>query len=287
LGTHRNGYVIAAAVVIALTTARLTGVLVQRGFGVIPTIVVTMAFVASPPVLQMISVDLECTLGLALVALGLDGIASFVGSRSTEAGFRAGLAFGLAVMIEPDAWPYVLAIGLGAPLIARRAGHRGASSGMATIAVLIFPAVAAITFWWYLAWWFSRLTFGGIEHHVHMWFITGAGPAAATASGILLHALASAPLFVAAAAIKTVTDPWRLAAPAIAIAGMWLAQWFGVATPSGQAYGLLMFLYIINLAAMSPNRRRKQLIVAVAVLQIALVWWISVYSGMFSLWLRT
>jgi hypothetical protein len=229
--------------------------------------------VLTPPLYYLAANDLEALLGIALLVIALDGVASFVEDRSTEAGFRAGLALGVAVMVDPGAWLYALTLGAVAPFIAGRAGQLGRGANRATVAVLLFPAVAAVAFWLYVSWWFSADPLGGMENAASAgWFVGGVGSSAASAAVSILLGIVSVPLFWVAAGFRVARDPASLIAPGIAVVGLFLSLWFGLRQSSGQTYVLLTALYVLLLAVRRPTGARRGLIVGVAVVQVALLW---------------
>jgi hypothetical protein len=258
---------------ISAAIQRLAGVLVRRGFGLWATTAVLGTLVLTPPLYYLAANDLEALLGIALLVIALDGVASFVEDRSTEAGFRAGLALGVAVMVDPGAWLYALTLGAVAPFIAGRAGQLGRGANRATVAVLLFPAVAAVAFWLYVSWWFSADPLGGMENAASAgWFVGGVGSSAASAAVSILLGIVSVPLFWVAAGFRVARDPASLIAPGIAVVGLFLSLWFGLRQSSGQTYVLLTALYVLLLAVRRPTGARRGLIVGVAVVQVALLW---------------
>ncbi|GAA4628128.1 hypothetical protein [Cellulomonas oligotrophica] len=287
LGQSGLGYVLVAAAVVAFSLQGLASTMVREGFGGWATSAVIATVMLAPPTTYLVATDLQSVLGLALLVTALAGIASFVERGSTEAGFRAGLALGVAVMVDPAAWPYALTLGLVAPFFARHAGRRGPSAQLATVAVLLFPPAAAMGFWWYLSWWFSPTQFGGLLEAGATWFPGGVGPAAQAATGAVLLGIAASPLFLVAAWARAVREPWSLIAPAIAVVGLWTSLWLGVRQPGGQTYLLLVVLYVTLLAVRRPTGRRQVVIVVTAAVQLVLVWWVSLTAGTpLTSWLR-
>lgn len=258
-----------AAVVLGFVLQRLAGVLARRGVGLWGTAAVLGTLVLTPPLYYLAASDLQSLLGLALVVVALDGIASFVEEQNTEAGFRAGISLGVAVMVDPGAWFYAIVLGALAPFFASRAGQRGRASNRATIAVLIFPAVGAIAFWLYASWWFSSDAWGGLESTASQgWFPIGAAAAAA----LIAQGMLAVPLFLVAFGFRLVRDRWSLIAPVIAIAGLYLSLWAGLRQAGGQTYVLLTALYVLLLVARRPSRTRRRVILVTALVQIALGW---------------
>lgn len=269
-----------AAAVIGFTLQRLCAVLVREGFGPWATAAVLGILVLTPPLYYLAANDLASLLGIALVVVALDGIAQFVEQRSTEAGFRAGLALGVAVMLDPGAWLYALTLGAVAPFFVRRAGRSGPGAQTATVAVLVFPAVAAVVFWLYVSWWFSADPLGGMEHAAAGgWFPGGVGESATTAARAMALMLLSAPLVLIGFTIRAVRDPWSLIAPGIALAGLYLSLWFGLREAAGQSYVVLTALYVLLIAPRAPSGRRQVLIVVAAVVQLAVGWVVVLTSG--------
>jgi hypothetical protein len=275
-----------AAVVLGFVLQRLAGVLARRGVGLWGTAAVLGTLVLTPPLYYLAASDLQSLLGLALVVIALDGIASFVEERNTESGFRAGLALGVAVMVDPGAWFYAIVLGVLAPFFARRAGRLGRGANRATIAVLMFPAIGAVAFWLYASWWFSADPWGGLEASAtNGWFPISA----ATAAELIAQGMLAVPLFVVAFGFRLVRDRWSLIAPLIAIAGLYLSLWSGLRQAGGQTYVLLTAMYVLLLVAREPGRRRRRVILWTAVAQIAVGWAVLLLlaDSPIYLWLRT
>ncbi|TKR22985.1 hypothetical protein FA014_13555 [Cellulomonas hominis] len=269
-----------AAVVLGFTLQRLAAVLVREGAGPWATAAVLGTLVLTPPLYYLAANDLVSLLGLALLVLALDGIAAFVEQRSTEAGFRAGIALGVAVMLDPGAWLYALTLAAVAPFFARRAGRSGRRANEATVAVLLFPAAAALGFWLYASWWFSADPLGGMEAATPAgWLPGGAGPAAVDALRQIALALLAAPLVLVASTVRAVRDPWSLIAPGIAVVGLYLSLWLGLREAAGQTWIVLTALYVLLLAPRAPGPRRRALIVVAALVQVAIGWLVVLTSG--------
>jgi len=269
-----------AAAVLGFTLQRLAAVLVREGLGPWATAAVVGTLVLTPPLYYLASNDLVSLLGVALLVLALDGIAAFVEQRSTEAGFRAGLALGVAVMLDPGAWLYALTLAAVAPFFARRAGRSGRRANEATVAVLLFPAVAAVGFWLYASWWFSADPLGGMEAATPAgWLPGGAGASAAEALRQIALALLAAPLVLVASTVRAVRDPWSLIAPGIALVGLYLSLWLGLREAAGQTWIVLTALYVLLLAPRNPRPRRRVAIVVAAVAQVAIGWLVVLTSG--------
>ncbi|HEY0186175.1 MAG TPA: hypothetical protein VGC67_01675 [Cellulomonas sp.] len=269
-----------AAAVIGFTLQRLAGVLVRRGFGLWPTSAVIGTLLLTTPLYYLAANDLQALLGIALLVIALDGIASFVEDRSTEAGFRAGLALGVAVMVDPGSWLYALTLAAVAPFFARHAGRSGRGANPATIAVLLFPAAAAVAFWLYVSWWFSSDPLGGMENATwDGWFVGGVSASAVTAARSIGLGFLSVPLFWVAAGFRARRDPWSLIAPGIAVVGLFLSLWFGLRESSGQTYVVLTTLYVLLLATRHPSRRRRVIIIVAGLLQTAVSWALVLSTG--------
>lgn len=286
LGQHQLLYVVVGAVVVARSGQRLIGVLHREGHGTWPMAAVLLAAVAAPPTLYLVSQDLESVLSIALVGVALDGIGSFVERGSTEAGFRAGLALGLAVMVDPTAWVFAAMLAAVATFFTRRAGHSGRSAHVATVAVLLFPAVAAIAFWLYLGRWFDPDPWPTPGQLAAQLFPSGPAAAARTATGDLLLGLAVSPLTLVAVGFRVVRDRWSLIAPAFAVVGLWGSLFLGLRTSGGHVYLLMLVLYVTLLAVRRPTPARKVVITVSALVQLALVWWVSLtFEGPVREWL--
>lgn len=269
-----------ASAVLGFTLQRLAAVLVREGLGAGATAAVLAVLVLTPPLHYVAANDLVSLLGLALLVLALDGIAAFVEQQSTEAGFRAGIALGVAVMVDPGAWLYALTLAAFAPFFAGRAGRSGRRANRATVAVLLFPALAAVGFWLYASWWFSADPLGGMQAATPGgWFPGGASASAVSAAQQIALALLAAPLVLVAATVRAVRDAWSLIAPGIALVGLYLSLWLGLREAAGQTWVVLTALYVLLLAPRDPSPRRRLVVVAAAVAQLAIGWLVVLTSG--------
>lgn len=284
LGMH-----LVAAVVIGFSLQRLAGILVGHGVGGPATVAVMATLVLTPPLHYLAVHDLQAVLGLVLVVLALQGIDGFVVRRSTESGFRAGIALGVAVMVDSGAWLYALTLAAVAPFLATRGGEAAPGRNRATVGVLAFPAAAALVFWLYICWWFSGDRSGGLlAAPVDGWFPGGVGASGRHALLQLGEAVLAVPLFVTALGFRLVRNRWSLVAPAVAIVGLFLSLWLGLRQASGQGYVSLTALYVLLMVVRQPSRRRRQLITAVALLQIGIIWTILlVTTNPIGTWLRS
>lgn len=289
LGGNLLAMNLVAAAVIGLTLQRLSAVLVREGFGPWAVGAVLSVLVLTPPLYFLAANDLASLLGVALLVLALDGIASFVERQSTEAGFRAGLALGVAVMVDPGAWLYALTLAAVAPFFVRRAGRSGRGAHTATVAVLLFPAVAAVLFWLYVSWWFSADPLGGMaDAAAGGWFPGGVAESATAAGRAMALTILGAPLVLIGFTIRAVREPWSLIAPGIALVGLYLSLWFGLRAPVGQSYVVLTALYVLLIAPRAPSRRRQVLIVVAAAVQLVIGWLVVLTSGgTLGDWVRT
>lgn len=275
LGSSSIAYAVVAALVVAGSAQRLTGVLVRGRFGRWASAAVALALLAAPPTLYLVTNDLQSILGVALVAVALHGIGSFVLNGSTEAGFRAGLAMGVAVVVDPAAWLYALVLAAAAPFFARRAGRQGPMSHVATVAVLVFPAAAAMGFWAYLTWWFVPDPGESLRAIFFSGFDNGAGVSPTESALMVLLGLAASPLALIAAYSRSIRDPWTLIAPAIGLTGLWASLWLGLREVGGQTYLMLLVLYITLLAERAPRRTERAVITVAAIAQLGIIWWLS------------
>ncbi|GIG34992.1 hypothetical protein [Cellulomonas pakistanensis] len=167
-----------------------------------------------------------------------------------------------------------------APFFARRAGRSGRRAHEATVAVLLFPALAAVGFWLYASWWFSADPLGGMQAATpDGWLPGGAGASAAAALRQIALALLAAPLVLVASTVRAVRDPWSLIAPGIALVGLYLSLWLGLREAAGQTWIVLTALYVLLLAPRDPSPRRRVVIVVAAAAQLAIGWLVVLTSG--------
>lgn len=275
-----TAFLVVASVVIGLTMQRCMGVLRRRKFSWPTTVLVLATVVLSPQLYFLATRDLQSILGLALLLLALDSLEVFVVRRATEQGFWAGIALGVAVMVDPSMWVYALIVAAVGPLIADRSGHLGQGAHTATALVLAFPAAAALSFWIFVSWWFTSDPLAVLRGFANPWFPGGVGASAKAAGVVFVLALLMSPLFVIAVLVRIRLGQHRvLIAPAIALLGLFLSLWLGVRSPGGHSYLVMVILYVVMLSPFRPTSKRQSLIRAAAMLQLLLAWLAPLLRG--------
>lgn len=303
LGGSTLALSIAAAVLLGFALQRLTGVLIRRGFGTIASFSVMATLVLTPALPYLATNDFQSLLGLVLVLAALDSIALFVERRSTESGFLAGIALALAVMVEPGAWAFVPMLAAIAPFIARESRPRDArgvplpaqggggsmSSNLATMLILLFPAVSAIVFWLYISLWLSADPFGGLaQAPVNGWFPGGVAAAGKDAMVSLLLGFVSAPLFLYGVILRVRREPLSLLAPLVAMVGYAASLWLGLREAAGESYLIPVIFYILLLSGNRPSQRQRIVVMGISAVQIVLVWAIAwSISPAIMMWVRS
>ncbi|AGZ38810.1 hypothetical protein [Actinoplanes friuliensis] len=203
--------------------------------------------------------DLATFAGLAALIFAVAGLLEFTGLGDTGGGFRAGLALGIGVACDLNVAVYAVAIGVAAPLIARRRYQGIPYATQAAMLVLIFPACAALTGWAYLEWRFS----GGAFHAVHL---VGGGTDGLTAT---LLAIATSPVFLLSAVILLRQNAAAAVALAIPVLSLMISTGLGLTNGGGTDHIVLALIGAFTIAA-NPSLTVIRLYALAVVIQVGL-----------------
>lgn len=129
--------------------------LVQRDLQPWLIVVMAAAVLAVPSMWFGILDQTGVVASLAFFAIAARGYVEFIFRHDTEGGYVAGLFLGLAVLADPIALFYTLAMAAGASSLAHYRFAIERYAAQATAAVLCFPAVLAAASWMYLEWRFQ------------------------------------------------------------------------------------------------------------------------------------
>lgn len=235
------------------------------------TVALVLLALGGTPVFWFVATeDLSGFVGLALFAIALGGLLEFLLGGRTTGGFVAGIALALAVLSDPSALLYVASVFAAAPLLLRgRALHPGARRS--AIAVIVFPALAAIAGWAFFEWRFT-----GAPFHV-----SAAAPGMLRFPGGVLAPLSSAlervgvvlgesPLFLLAGGLLVKRRPLAALAYLLVPLDLVAMLWLGLRTPISQGFVLMGLTAVLSLPR-RPSRRVALAVALAAVVQIA-VW---------------
>jgi hypothetical protein len=139
----RLGLSLLGAAIVGIFLQKMLEIMVQRRFPFVVGIVLLFALAANPLFAYTATENLPALMGLAFFGLGIADVARFNSWGSTQAGFRAGLMFLLAVLSDPSALLYVGAAAASVPFLRlRREGQPGVRG--ANLLVVVYPTVAAL-----------------------------------------------------------------------------------------------------------------------------------------------
>jgi hypothetical protein len=218
---------VCAGILVQLTIERL--VLRSVPLRVAPLLVAGVVF--TPVFWYGATQDFGAILTLTLLSVALTRLLDFVVNRSTESGFVAGLAFGAATMCSPAVPVFALAGGLATVLVSAETGRaREFARTRAAVAVIVFPAAAALAGWMFLQWRFTGSWVASFAHQSPGIFTFGGGAAAALARAVSLtaHDLVLAPVLVITAAFVLRRRPLGSLACVLPVACVIADRWLGV-----------------------------------------------------------
>jgi hypothetical protein len=219
--------------------------------------------------------DSDGMMGLALLVIALDGFERFAMEAETIGGFVTGLALGAAVLCDPSAIVYAIALAAAAPLAAaaRYRGEPGVTA--ATVLVFGFPAAAALTSWAYIEWRFTGGAFHTLGVDRDLLSFDGGLWASLRRewrqrNRILLHT----PLFVSVGIVMALRRPLSMvAAYVLPLFLLLMARLVGLAYP--QMLGVVLLATVAAMTVPERLGQGDQVLIAVgAVVQftVCLVW---------------
>jgi len=136
------GLSVVGALVAGYFLQKVREALVQKGFRGTTTTLLLAGLAANPLFAYTALENLPSFLALVLFGLGLLDAMRFMAWGNTEAGFRAGILFLMAVLSAPEAFVYVLIAGGTAAILKVRRDQPGVR--MSNLVVLVFPTAAAV-----------------------------------------------------------------------------------------------------------------------------------------------
>jgi hypothetical protein len=264
---------------LAVLGALCTGILVQLTaerllLRSIPpaTAALLTASVAVMPVFWFVATtDLSTFLTLCFLSVALTGLLDFTFNHSTDSGFIAGIAFGLATMCDLAALSYAIAGGLAAFIVPPSARDtREFARRRAAATVVLFPSVAAMLGWIFLEWrftgnWTRSFT---IADPTLLVFDHGVWGAFRSALGSTVHDLAFTPLLVVAATLLLTRRPSASLAVAAMVGCVLVDSWLGLGIGGASTVLLLAAVSLVVLPE-RPSPHERLLVWSAAILQVA------------------
>jgi hypothetical protein len=288
------GGVLVLAIVSCLFSGTVLAVLARRANLMRLPVLLPLALV--PAMWYSASELLPEVVALTFLAVALQGFIRFSADGDVHSGFVAGLALLVAYAADPAALLFAGIMCLFVPLIGavrlrRRGEPRQTSIGV--VAVIAFPCVAAVAVWSFLLWKFTGNWPGSLAYapnaHVlafpdgvlgGLWHAVTAG----------LTDLAHSVLYLCVAALVTI----RRRAPAyglgllLPVLFLILALWLGFDYGPVTAYFMftLLAVTVITHNPTMDDPRLRLVLLAVALIQFALVFVWPLTSPGFELWLH-
>lgn len=255
-----------------------------------PAVTLFLVGTAGTPVFWFLATqDLTGFLSLIFLSVALTGLLDFVYHRATQSGSIAGLTFGLAALCSLAGAAFALTGALAALLIGgpdRVTRRREPAVGEATLALILFPAIAAITGWLFLQWRFTGTLTASFSSEA-----PAIGHFAGGVSSALWHAVRSTgidvgltPLLIAGTVILARRRPLSAAAALLPIATLVLIRWMGI--PFGNPASLVL-LEVVALTVLpeAPSRSEWTLLGTAALSQLGLLCAYSATSLQISPWI--
>lgn len=279
--------VIAGCVFAALAGLVVAERLTARGLPLWLRVALVAAIMATPAAWYVLTQDTAAVMGLSLLVVAIDGFERFAMEGETIGGFVTGLALGAAVLCDPAAVIYALALAAAAPLIAiaRYRGERGVTQ--ATVLVFAFPAAAALASWWFVEWRFTGSAFHTVRVDLDLFaFPGGFWSTVADALHRLGGVVLRSPLFVAVAIVMAIHRPLSMLGgyllPLLALVVGWTV---GLNYPD-----VLAVVLLATLAAMTIPERigtPDHVLIAVGVVaELAIAWTWLPSSSVVEPWLN-
>lgn len=236
-------------------------------------VLLVVGIMATPSAWFVITQDVAAVMGLCLLVVAIDGFERFAMDGHTIGGFVTGLALGAAVLCDPAAVLYALALSAAAPLIAiaRYRGSPGVTQ--ATLLVFAFPTVAALGAWWFVEWRFTGSAFHTVRNDLDLFaFRGGLGETIVRELRRLVGVIGRSPLFVAVAIVMALRRPISmLGGYLLPLLALLLGWTIGLVYPD-----VLAVVLLATLAAMTiPERigRGDHLLIAAGVgAQLVVAW---------------
>lgn len=264
------GLAIVASLAAGVFLQKMIEAMHQRRFHPVKTTMFALALGANPLFAYTVTQNMEGFLGVALFGLGAADMIRFIAGRDTQAGFRAGLLFMAAALMQASGLLYVTVAALSAPLITLARRHeRGAR--VANILVIFFPTLAIFACLEFLRIVFlhssAPLIASRLSYTPERWAILP--HLVTTVDGLLILA----PLVSGWALALLVRRPGAILISTMLFASLIVGYVVGLipANAGGNVYLTMIVMGVAILPAASTTRA-SVLIIAVAALQVAIAW---------------
>ncbi len=266
----RLGIAVVGAAIAGGVLHRLLEIMVQRNYPRGTVVLLLLAFGANPLYVYTATENFEGLICLALFAVGLANTVRFFAWNDTQAGFRAGLMFMLAVLASPAGFFYVVVAILAAPFL-RLARREQEGARAANVLILAFPTVASLLAFAFLEWAFLGQPFNFVVTLVQH------GRPIAEVMAILFTTfngfLVMAPVLSAWLVALIVRKPGAILISTLVFFGVVANSVLGFlpVNSAGDTF-LLMVLMAIVLIPTAKSLPTILLVDVVAVLQIVIAW---------------
>ena len=227
---------------------------------------------ASPAFIYLSTQELAGFLGMALFAFALAGLLRFAVDGDTEGGFQCGLALGVAAMCDPATAVFAAFMAIGAPLVAwrRYRGQEGAVS--ATLAVVIFPTVAAMGGWAFVEWQFTGAAFASVRALPDfLAFPEGVVDGLRSEFIAVFRRVLITPVFVISAVLIARRRPIAVGGQVMALLSLTVTQWLGLNLGTGQTLVIIASIGLMTVP-WRPSRPLEIILGISCVVQIGLSW---------------
>jgi hypothetical protein len=236
---------------------------------------IIVAIGATPGYGFLMTQSLPRATAILFIAIAIDGFLAFTVKGETAGGFRCGLLLGVAFFVDFNAVFVALGLALAAvPFVRTRL--RGAGLTRATIAVVVFPAIAAAGAWAYAEWVQTGDAFAALgDRRLPLaWFPDAAkaftGVAAFRTTGL---EMACAPVFLVACVLLARRVRGHALALLVAPLALILIRLVGVAyVPT--SYVLLSLIGAVAVPTIL-RRGERTLLLAAAAIQLAVGWTVA------------
>lgn len=216
-------------------------------------------------------------IGLALFSAALAGMLDFAFSERTAGGFVAGICLAVGVLVDPAALVCVASVAIAAPFLAWERSRGVAGAHRATLAVLLFPSLAAV-----LAWTFFEWRFTGSPYHLYavapemFHFPHGVAGGLDLALRGVGRAVLYTPLYLASGVLLVRRRPVAAIAYLLVAVDLVATIWLNMRYGAGQSRILLDLVALVALPR-RPGRSTAIFLAVVGAGQIAL--WCTVGLG--------
>ncbi len=234
-----------------------------------------LAVGASPGYGYLMTQTLPRAAAILLLTIALDGFLRFTIDGETAGGFKAGLLLGLAFFFDFYAVLFAVGLALAAvPFVRQRLDGPGLAR--ATVAVLLFPTVAAAGIWAFVEWSQTGSAFASLtDPRYTLAWLPDVADATSGIDGLRLtgRELLCAPVFVVAGLL--LARRVRIFAFAVVVPPLLLAtiRWFGLAFIPF-SFVTLGLIGCLALPA-SLSRNEKVVVLLACVAQLALLWTVA------------